>query len=51
MMSLVEKKSRQLSGAKTFLTVPDLLNFWFTGKKVCEYTNATTTQMYNTVEG
>jgi len=46
-MSLVESKSPLLSRAKTFLTIPDLLNFWLTGTKVCEFTNATTTQMYN----
>ena len=47
MMSLVENNSPILSTAKTFLTIPDLLNFWLTGIKVCEFTNATTTQMYN----
>ncbi len=33
--------------AETFLTAPDLLNYWLTGAKVCEFTNATTTQMLN----
>ncbi|MDA0712196.1 MAG: rhamnulokinase, partial [bacterium] len=37
----------QLEMARTFLTMPDLFNFWFTGRKVCEFTNATTTQFYN----
>jgi len=46
-MSLVENQSPILSIAKTFLTPPDLLNFWLTGIKVCEFTSATTTQMYN----
>ena len=46
-MSLIDKKSSHLSIAKTFLTTPDLLNFWLTGKKVCEFTSATTTQMFN----
>lgn len=46
-MSLVESKSPLLSKANTFLTIPDLLNFWLTRTKVCEFTNATTTQMYN----
>ena len=46
-MSLVEKQSSVLSVAKTFLAPPDLFNFWLTGTKVCEFTSATTTQMYN----
>lgn len=37
----------QLGMAKTFLTMPDLFNFWFTGHKACEFSNATTTQFYN----
>ena len=40
-------QSPQLDIARTFLTMPDLFNFWFTGMKVCEYSNATTTQFYN----
>ena len=27
--------------------IPDLFNFWLTGHKVCEFTNATTTQFYD----
>ena len=34
-----------ISSAQTFLTVPDLLNYWLTGNIACEYTNASTTQM------
>lgn len=47
MMSLVESDSPQLQIAKRFLTVPDLLNFWLSGAQVCEFSNATTTQMLN----
>jgi rhamnulokinase len=36
---------RLLAQAETLLTWPDLLNFWLTGRRVCEFTNATTTQM------
>lgn len=35
----------QLDLAQTLLLIPDLLNYWLTGHKVVEYTNATTTQM------
>ena len=34
---------------KTFLTIPDLFHYWLTGNAVCEFTNATTTQMVNPV--
>ena len=46
-MSLVRQRSPQLDIAATFLTIPDLLNYWLTGARVCEFTNATTTQMFN----
>ncbi|MBA4603356.1 rhamnulokinase [Thermoactinomyces mirandus] len=36
-----------LKKAKTFLMIPDYLHFLLTGKKVNEYTNATTTQLVN----
>ena len=45
LMSLVARDHPQLGAARTFLTVPDLLNYWLTGEKACEYTNATTTQL------
>jgi rhamnulokinase len=34
-----------LEAAKQLVTIPDLLNYWLTGNAVCEFTNATTTQM------
>ena len=46
--AMVQQKSPQLEMAETFLTIPDLLNYWMTGRKVCEFTNATTTQCYDT---
>ncbi|HLF72860.1 MAG TPA: rhamnulokinase family protein, partial [Anaerolineales bacterium] len=36
-----------LQSVKTFLTIPDLFNFWLTGRKANEFTIATTTQCYN----
>jgi rhamnulokinase len=35
---------RLLEVAEHFVTIPDLFNFWLTGKIVCERTNASTTQ-------
>lgn len=37
----------QLAAAETLLTMPDLLNYWLTGRKVAEFTLATTTQCYD----
>jgi rhamnulokinase len=36
-----------LNRARTLLTIPDLFHYWLTGNAVCEFTNATTTQMVN----
>jgi rhamnulokinase len=34
-----------IEAAQSLVTIPDLFNYWLTGELVCEYTNATTTQM------
>jgi len=47
MLALRESRSPQLGIAKNYLMVPDLLNFWLTGRKACEYTIASTSQMLN----
>ncbi len=39
-----------LKAAKQLVTIPDLFNYWLTGKAVCEFTNATTTQMVDPVK-
>ena len=39
-----------LGAAKYLLTIPDLFNYWLTGNAVCEFTNATTTQMVDPVK-
>lgn len=51
LLSLVESNSPQLQFADTFLTAPDLINHWLTGAKVCEFSNATTTQLFNPTTG
>lgn len=47
--SLVRYNSPLLEAAATLLTLPDLFNYWLSGSKTCEFTDATTTQMYNPV--
>jgi rhamnulokinase len=40
-----------LEAAGTFLTIPDLFNYWLSGEIACEFTNATTTQCFDPREG
>ena len=40
-----------LEAARTFLMMPDLFHWLLTGRKCNEFTNATTTQFYNSVKG
>lgn len=40
-------KSPFLDIAKTFVTIPDLLNYWLCGEITNEFTNATTTQSFD----
>lgn len=47
LLAMVVRRSPALDIAATFLTMPDLFNYWLTGRKVCEFTIATTTQCYN----
>ena len=47
LLSMVASGSPALDIAETFLTIPDLLNYWLTGQAACEFSNATTTQCHN----
>ncbi len=47
LLAMVEQKSPLLDIAKTFVTIPDLLNYWLTGELTNEFTNATTTQCFD----
>lgn len=51
LLSMTERNAPHLRMARTFLMMPDLFNFWLTGRKVCEFSNATTTQFYNPKSG
>jgi rhamnulokinase len=45
--SLVKNKSPLLEAAHTYLSLPDLFTYWLSGEKACEFTHATTTQLFN----
>jgi len=47
LLAMVVGNSPALNSAETFLTIPDLLNYWLTGQVACEFSNATTTQCYD----
>jgi rhamnulokinase len=48
---LAMRGSPLLDAAETMLLIPDLINYWLTGQKACEYTNATTTQLLDLEAG
>jgi rhamnulokinase len=43
------QRPRLLAAADRLLMVPDLFNYWLTGRTFCEFTIASTTQMVNAV--
>ena len=47
LLYLVRADDPSLRSASTLLTIPDLLHYWLSGAKACEFTNATTTQCFN----
>ncbi|MGA9350579.1 MAG: rhamnulokinase family protein [Anaerolineae bacterium] len=51
LLSMVVGRSPALDIAETFLTMPDLFNYWLTERKVCEFSIATTTQCYDPRQG
>jgi len=51
LLSMVVNQSPALDITETFLTMPDLFNYWLTGRKVCEFSIATTTQCYDPRKG
>lgn len=50
LVSMERSADPQLAAAETLLLMPDLFHFWLTGRKVAEYTNATTTQLLDARE-
>src|SRR5215510_11153044 len=47
LLAMVMQKSPLLDIAKSFVTIPDLLNYWLSGEITNEFTNATTTQCFD----
>lgn len=45
--AMSRRQPELLAAARTLLMMPDLLNYWLTGEKVCEFTAATTSQFYD----
>ena len=47
LLAMAVRRSPALEMASTFLTIPDLFNYWLTGQRVCELSSATTTQCFD----
>jgi rhamnulokinase len=47
LLAMAVQGSPMLDTAHTFLNMPDLFNFWLTGRKASEFTIATTSQCYD----
>lgn len=50
LLAMVCAKSPILDIAQTFVTIPDLLNYWLCGEITNEFTNATTTQCLDPIK-
>ncbi|MCC6484041.1 MAG: rhamnulokinase [Armatimonadetes bacterium] len=51
LFALKKQNPALLDAAQKIIMIPDLFNYWFTGSAVCEFTEATTSQFYNPVQG
>ena len=51
LLAMVEQGDPALEIADTLLMMPDLFHYWLSGRKVCEFTDATSTQFYDSQAG
>jgi rhamnulokinase len=51
LLALAVSRSPALDAAATLLTIPDLFNYWLSGRAANELSNATTTQCFNPETG
>jgi rhamnulokinase len=49
LFAAVRESPSLLKTARRLITIPDLFHYWLTGNAVCEFTNATTSQLVNPV--
>lgn len=47
LLAMVLARAPELEAAATLLPMPSLINYWLTGRAVCEFSIATTTQCYD----
>jgi rhamnulokinase len=47
LVSLALRDAPELRVAERFLMIPDLIHYWLTGEMACEFSNATTTQLFD----
>lgn len=50
LVSAQRHNPKLFAAAEHLLTIPDLFHYWLTGNAVCEFTNATTTQMVDPIK-
>jgi rhamnulokinase len=50
LLAMVIQKSPLFDVATTFVTIPDLFNYWLSGQITNEFTNATTTQCFDPIK-
>lgn len=51
LFAMAQSGSPALAAASTFLNMPDLFNFWLSGRKASEFSISTTSQCYNPFTG